>query len=98
MKNKIKKINPGLANKDYKFGLQTGQHGQTGQTVQTGWTGQTRQTGETGQTGQAGQIGVDVQTRGLEFMDRDPWAGTHGLGPSGWEWDLGLQTGQTVQT
>ena len=25
MKNKMNKMNPGLTNKDYKFGLQTGQ-------------------------------------------------------------------------
>ena len=41
--NQIKKINPGLAKEDYKFGLQTGQIGQTGQTGQTGLTGQTGQ-------------------------------------------------------
>ena len=35
--NKIKKINPGLANKDYIFGLQTGQTGQTGKTAKA-WT------------------------------------------------------------
>ena len=29
--NQIKKINPGLAKEDYKFGLQIGQTGQTGQ-------------------------------------------------------------------
>ena len=40
MKNQIKKINPGLAKEDYKFGLQTGQIGQTGQTGLTGQTGQ----------------------------------------------------------
>ena len=47
-KNKIKKINPGLANKDYKFGLQTEQTGQTGQAGQTGQTGQAGKTGKTG--------------------------------------------------
>ena len=41
--NQIKKINPGLAKEDYKFGLQTGQIGQTGQTGQTGLTGQNGQ-------------------------------------------------------
>ena len=40
-KNKIKKINPGLANKDYKFGLQTGYTGETGETGQPGQAGQT---------------------------------------------------------
>ena len=42
-KNKIKKINPGLAQEDYKFGLQTGQPGRTGQTGQSGQSGQNGQ-------------------------------------------------------
>ena len=32
MRNQIKKINPGLAKEDYKFGLQIGQTGQTRET------------------------------------------------------------------
>lgn len=37
--NQIKKINPGLAKEDYKFGLQTGQTGKTGQPGQAGQAG-----------------------------------------------------------
>ena len=70
--NKIKKINPGLANYDYKFGLETGQTGQAGQTGLIGQTGQNGQTGlirQTGQTEQAGETRVDIQSLYIYIID-----------------------------